>query len=258
MKRGARALVTGASAGIGKAFAEQLGAAGLDLVLTARRRDRLEELASEIAKSSGVRVDVIAADLVDPGAPERIVRELGQTPIDVLINNAGFGVSERFAEVPWTRHAEFLQVMVTAMAHLTYLCLPGMLERRYGRIAQIASIAALAPGLPTNTLYAGSKAFLVRFAESLAAELHGSGVHVTAVCPGFTRSEFHTAMGTPSSAEQVPEIAWQTSDEVAREGLAALERGDIVYVTGRVNRWIASVVRHLPQQLVRNALRQKR
>jgi uncharacterized protein len=258
MKRGATALVTGASAGIGKAFAEQLGAAGLDLVLTARRRDRLDELASAITKSSRVNVEVIAADLGDPAAPERIMRELGGRPIDVLINNAGFGISERYAEVPWARHAELVQVMVTAMAHLTHLCLPGMLERRYGRIAQIASIAALAPGAPTNTLYAGSKAFLVRFAESLSAELHGTGVHVSAICPGFTRSEFHDAMGTRSSAEQVPGVAWQTSEEVAREGLAALERGDAVYVTGRFNRWIASVVRHLPQQLVRNALRQAR
>src|SRR5688572_17843112 len=119
MKRGSTALVTGASAGIGKAFAEQLGAAGLDLVLVARRKDRLEQLAGEIGKSAGVRVDVIAADLTDPGAPERILRELPR-PADVLINNAGYGIPERFVEVPWERQAAFVQVMVTAMAHLTH------------------------------------------------------------------------------------------------------------------------------------------
>ena len=258
MKRGTTALVTGASAGIGKAFAEQLGAAGVNLVLTARRKERLEEIAREIAKSAGVRVDVIAADLAEPAAPERIVRELGGRPIDVLINNAGYGIAERYVEASWAKHAEFIQVMVTAMAHLTHLCLPGMIERRYGRIAQVASIAGLVPGAPTNTLYAASKAFLVRFAESLSGELHGSGVHVTAVCPGFTRSEFHEAMGTHAAMNQVPEIAWQSAEEVAREGLAALERGDAVYVTGRVNRWVASAVRHLPQQLVRNVMRQAR
>src|SRR5687768_7425339 len=171
MKRGTRALVTGASAGIGKAFAEQLGAAGLDLVLVARRRDRLEQLADEIAKRAGVRVDVIAADLAEPAAPEQIFRELGARPIDVLINNAGYGIAERYVDVSWAKHAEFVQLMVTAMAHLTHLVLPGMLERRYGRIAQVASIAALVSGAPTNTLYAASKAFLVRFSESLAAEL---------------------------------------------------------------------------------------
>ena len=247
--------MTGASAGIGRAFAEQLGGAGLDLVLVARRRDRLDQLASEIAKSTGVRVDVIAVDLVEPDAPARILRELGARPVDVLINNAGYGIPERFSDVPWERHAQFVQVMVTAMTHLTHLVLPGMLERRYGRIAQVASIAGLAPGAPTNTLYAASKAFLVRFTESLAAELHGTGVHVTALCPGFTRSEFHDVMGTRSAMSQVPEVAWQTSDDVAREGIAALERGDVVYVTGRLNRWVTSALRHLPQQLVRNVMR---
>jgi short-subunit dehydrogenase len=258
MKRGSTALVTGASAGIGKAFAEQLGAAGVDLVLVARRRDRLEQVAGEIAKSAGVRTDVIVADLAEPAAPEQILRELGSRSVDVLINNAGYGIPERYTEVPWTRHAEFVQVMVTAMAHLTHLVLPGMLERRYGRIAQVASIAGLAPGAPTNTLYAASKAFLVRFTESLSAELDGTGVHVTAVCPGFTRSEFHEVMGTRATMSQVPEIAWQSSEDVAREGLAALERGDAVYVTGRLNRFITSALRHLPQQLVRNVMRQPR
>ena len=257
MRKGSTALVTGASAGIGKAFAEQLGAAGLDLVLVARRLDRLEKLASEIGKSARVRVDVIAADLAEPEAPERIVRGLAR-PVDVLINNAGYGIPERFSEVPWARHAQFVQVMVTAMTHLTHLVLPGMLERRYGRIAQLASIAGLAPGAPTNTLYAASKAFLVRFTESLAAELHGTGVHVTAVCPGFTRSEFHDVMGTRGAMSQIPEVAWQSADDVAREGLAALDRGDAVYVTGRLNRFVTAALRHLPQQLVRNALRQPR
>jgi short-subunit dehydrogenase len=258
MHRGRRALITGASAGIGQAFAEHLGRAGVDLVLTARRRERLEEVARKIEKASGVQVEVIADDLADPAAPERIVRGLGPRPIDVLINNAGYGLGGGFLAAPWRAHAEFLQVMVTAMVQLTHLCLPGMVERGYGRIAQVSSLAAMLPSAGTNTLYAGSKALLVRFSESLAAELAGTGVHVTAVCPGLTRSEFHQVMGTTQELAHVPELAWQTADAVVSEALAALERGDAVHVTGRVNRFVAALARHLPQRFVRELARRGR
>jgi short-subunit dehydrogenase len=258
MKRGDRALVTGASSGIGKAFAEQLGQAGLDLLLTARRRDRLEAVASAIVKSAHVQVDVLEADLRDPGVPERIVQGLASRPIDVLVNNAGIGVAEHFAQLPWQRHAEFIQLMVTSVVHLTHLCLPGMIERRRGHIVQVASLAGLLPGAPTNTLYAAAKAFLVRFSESLSAELAGTGVQVTAVCPGLTHSEFHDTMGPSARLQRVPEAAWQTADEVAREAIAAMARGSVVCVTGRLNRWIESLARHVPQRAVRSTMRQGR
>ena len=242
------ALITGASAGIGKAFAEQLAKDGFDLILTARRRDRLDALAQEIAKDRGVRVEVIAEDLCDPAAPERIMAELKSRGlhVDVLVNNAGWGIAQTFVEVPWHKHAEFIQVLVTAVAQLTHLVLPGMIERRYGRIVNIASLAGLLPGAPTSTLYAAAKSFLVKFSESLSGELGGTGVHVTAVCPGFTYSEFHDAMGTRGVVSKLPGAMWQNADAVAREGIAAVMRGDAVYVTGPVNRALAAVMRHLP------------
>ena len=258
MQRGKRALITGASAGIGKAFAEHLGRAGVDLVLTARRRERLEEIAREIEKSSGVRVEVIPDDLADPAAPERIFRAASSRPIDVLINNAGYGLPGRYLDSSWQQHAEFLQVMLTAMLQLTYLCLPGMIERGYGRIAQIASLAAMIPSAGTNSFYAGSKAFLVRFSESLSADLAGSGVHASAICPGFTHSEFHDVMGTREELKSLPSFAWQTADQVVQEALVAMERGDSVHVTGRFNRFVAALVRHLPQQAVRNLMKKAR
>jgi short-subunit dehydrogenase len=187
------ALVTGASAGIGKAFAEHLASDGFDLVLTARRQQRLEELAHALEHKHGVRAQVISADLADPAAPEQIAQALRARglEIDVLINNAGFGIRTAFLDTSWTQHAQLIQVEVTAVAHLTHLCLPGMLERGYGRIVHVASLAGLLPGAPTSTLYAAAKSFLVKFSESLTAELKDTGVFVCAVCPGFTRRDGH-------------------------------------------------------------------
>jgi len=255
MHRGKRALITGASAGIGKSFAEHLGRAGMDLVITARRRERLEQIAAEIERSSGVRVEVVPDDLTDPAAPERIIRAASSQPIDVLINNAGYGLAGRYIDHAWHEHADYLQVMLTAMLQLTYLCLPGMVQRGYGRIAQIASLAALVPSSPTNTFYAASKASLVRFSEALSAELAGTGVSVSAICPGYTHTEFHDVMGTREQMKKLPSLAWQTTDQVVLEALAALERGDVVVVTGRLNRFLAALVRHLPQGVVRNVMK---
>jgi uncharacterized protein len=253
------ALVTGASAGIGKAFAEQLAKDGFDLVLTARRKDRLDALATELRDERGVRVEVIAEDLTDPGAPERIFAELRARGLrcDVLINNAGWGIAQPFVATPWQAQAEFIQVLVTAVAQLAHLALPAMIERRYGRIVNVASLAGLLPGAPTSTLYAAAKSFLVKFSESLAAEVHGTGVHVCAVCPGFTYSEFHDAMGTRGVVSKLPSLMWQDADSVAREGLDAVMRGEVVRVTGPVNRVLATVMQHLPGNAARNLMRSR-
>ncbi|HEX2679351.1 MAG TPA: SDR family oxidoreductase [Polyangiales bacterium] len=251
------ALITGASAGIGKAFAEQLAKDGWNLVLTARRKDRLEEIAREISTDRGVRVDVVVADLIDPLAPQQLFDELQQRrlQIDMLVNNAGWGIADRFVEVPWQKHAEFIQVLVTAVAHLTRLFLPGMIERRYGRIVNVASLAGLLPGAPTSTLYAAAKSFLVKFSESLAAEVEGSGVHVSALCPGFTYSEFHDVMGTRGVVGKLPGAMWQNADSVAREGIDAVMRNQVVRVTGPVNRALAVVMQHLPTASARSIMR---
>ena len=164
------ALVTGASAGIGEAFARELAARGNSLVLTARRLDRLETLASELSEKYSVRIECIAADLADPAAPTQLCVAIAQRgiAIDILINNAGYGVPGSFLTPDWKTHIDFIQVLMTAPCELVYKLLPGMRERRFGRIANIASLAGLVPGSAGHTLYAASKAFLIKFSQSLA------------------------------------------------------------------------------------------
>ncbi len=186
--QGKTALVTGASSGIGKAFAELLAEKGYALVLTARRRDRLDALAAALRQRHGIETHTIVADLAEPDASSRIVAELQQRrlTIDFLVNNAGYGVPGSYVNVAWPDHARFMQVMVTAVLDLTYRLFPAMLERGWGRIINIASVAGMVPAPAGHTLYGASKAFLIRFSEALSAEGAPKGVHVTAVCPGFT------------------------------------------------------------------------
>lgn len=250
MKR--TALVTGASAGIGKAFAEVFAANGFDLAITARREDRLRALATSLQQRHGARVHVFPADLEDRLAPERLCGQLAAAglTIDALVNNAGYGVPGVFARTDWRQQADFLQVLVVAVAELTHRLLPGMIERRYGRIINVASLAGLLPGAAGHTLYAASKAFVIRFSESLSNEVAQHGVHVTAVCPGFTFSEFHDVTGTREMVSRMPSFMWLDADTVARQGFEAVMAGRPVYVTGRVNRTIAALGRLLPQRLV--------
>lgn len=250
---GRTALVTGASAGIGQAFAELLAARGYGLVLTARRRDRLEALAATLREQHGVPVEVIDADLADPAAPAAIaeaVRARGLR-VDVLVNNAGYGVPGSYTKVAWADHERFLQVMVTAVCDLTHLLLPGMVERGWGRVINVASLAGLVPAPAGHTLYGASKAFLIRFSEALAAEHASRGVHVTALCPGFTYSEFHDVTGTRRQMRGLPTVMWMEAGAVAAEGYEAVMRGRAVHVSGRLNRALAWLVRVLPQGLVR-------
>jgi uncharacterized protein len=249
------ALITGASSGIGEAFAEVFAAEGFDLVITARREDRLQAVADRIVRQHGRRVHVIAADLGRPDAPERLCAELAARGIhvDALVNNAGYGVPGAYLASPWSRHGEFVQVMVTAVAELTHRLLPAMVERRYGRIVNVASLAGLTPPPAGHTLYAASKAFLIKFSEALSHEVVRQGVHVTAICPGFTLSEFHDVTGTREQMKRLPRWMWLDAATVARQGFDAVSRGTPVYVNGRVNRTIAALVRFMPQSIVRIA-----
>jgi hypothetical protein len=253
---GRTALVTGASAGIGAAFARVLAARGYRLVLTARRADRLEALARELAERHGVAVETLVADLSDPSAPAAIGAELQQrgVEIDVLVNNAGYGVPGRFEQPAWADHEAFLRVMVTAVCELTYRLLPGMIARRWGRVINVASLAGHVPAPAGHTLYAASKAFLIRFSEALAAERAADGVFTTAVCPGFTYSEFHDVTGTRAKVSQMPKLLWMDAATVAEQGYAAVMRGEPVYIPGRVNRAIARLVRILPAGFARQVV----
>lgn len=203
-----------------------------------------------------MRVHVVPEDLSDPAAPERIYAELKRQDIhvDMLVNNAGSGIARTFCRAPWQEHAQLMQVQVVASAHLTHLFLPAMIDRGYGRIINVASLAGLMPGAPTSTLYPAAKSFLVKFSESLAAELRGTGVYVCAVCPGFTRSEFHDVMGTRGVVSKLPKFMWQDARTVAREGIDAVMRNEVVYVTGPVNQLLASAVRVLSPGLARKVM----
>lgn len=255
------ALITGASAGIGLSFARVFAEHGFDLVLTARREDRLQALADELARQHGVSVRTIAADLADPLAPERLVDELNQdgVAIDALVNNAGYGLPGRYASTAWADQARFIQVMITAYAELAHRLVPGMVERRYGRIINVASVAGLIPGSPGHTLYGASKAFLIKFSQSLALETRRHNVYVTALCPGFTYSEFHDVNATRAMVNQMPKWMWLDADSVAREGYDAVMRGRYVHVNGAVYRAMVFLVRHLPESwVIRATLTQSR
>ncbi|MFC3071236.1 SDR family NAD(P)-dependent oxidoreductase [Phenylobacterium soli] len=243
------ALVTGASAGIGAAFAKIFASHGYDLALTARRTDRLETLAEEIRLRHGVETLVVAADLAKAGAADRILGALSAEgrSVDALVNNAGYGLPGTFAETKWEDQAAFLQVMVTAPCELAHKVLPGMVERRFGRIVNVASLAGLVPGAAGHTLYGASKAMLVRFSQSLHLEGEPSGVHVTALCPGFTYSEFHDVNGTRAQVSaSTPPWLWLGADEVAAAGYEAVEANRAICVPGAPNKAIAAVAKLIP------------
>lgn len=246
------ALVTGASAGIGAAFARVFALHGFDLVLTARREDRLRALAAELGDRHGTVGHVVPADLADPAAPAGLVAALERlgVSVDALVNNAGYGLPGRYAATSWADQARFLQVMVTAVCELTHRLLPGMIARGYGRIVNVASLAGLVPAAAGHTLYAASKAFLIKFSQALAFETLAQGVHVTAVCPGFTYTEFHDVNQTRELVRQLPRWMWMDADTVARQGYDAVMAGRPIVVPGLVNRTIARLARLLPEPLV--------
>jgi short-subunit dehydrogenase len=175
--------------------------------------------------------------------------------IDLLVNNAGYGVPGRYAATTWAQQADFIQVLVTAVAELTHRLLPPMIERGWGRVIQVASLAALVPAAPGHTLYAASKAFLVKFSEALAPEVAPHGVHVTALCPGFTYTEFHDVTGTRAQVSTMPRWAWLEAREVVEAGYDAVMAGRSLVVPGRVNRTLAFGAKHLPGAGARAAVR---
>lgn len=246
------ALVTGASAGIGAAFARIFADNGYDVMLTARRADRLEALAEEIRLRHGVEALTFAADLSEPEAPVRILDQLAVygRNVDALVNNAGYGLPGAYAETGWAEQAAFIQVMVTAPCELAHRVLPGMQARGFGRIVNVASLAGLIPGAAGHTLYAASKAFLVKASQSLRLEAAAHGVHVTALCPGFTYSEFHDVNGTRERVSAAtPSWLWMAADQVARAGYEAVEANRAVCVPGAPNKAIAALAKALPEGL---------
>ncbi len=252
-----RVLITGASSGIGECFADVFASEGFDLVLVARRTERLEALAERCHHAYGVDALALPCDLSAPEAPDYLFQQTEQRGlvIDALVNNAGYGVPGNFRSRPWSEHAAFLQVLLTSLVHLTHRYEAGMTERGYGRILNVASLAGLVPPSARHTLYAPAKAFVVRFSEALALEHVGDGVQVTALCPGYTYSEFHDRLGNREQVARLPAPMWMSAQQVARSGFDAVMRGDVVHVPGRLNQLLAGLVHALPEGASRRIMR---
>ncbi len=245
--QGKWALVTGASAGIGVALARRLAAGGTHLVLTARRRDRLDEFAAELSAKHQIRSEVIVADLAEPGAPEKIYAETRQKgiEIDLLINNAGFGQYGELITVETQRLLDMVQVNCVAVVHLTRLYLADMVAQGRGDVLIVASTASF-QAVPYISTYAATKAFDLFFAEGLAEEMKPHGIRVCALCPGSTESEFHAVAGQ----EKFTMKHQETAEKVARTGLQALAAGKSYVISGVGNYLGAQSQRLVPRRLV--------
>jgi short-subunit dehydrogenase len=245
--KGKWALVTGASAGIGKALAEELAKGGTNLVLTARREERLRTIAHKLSTSHDIRSEIFVADLAQPGAPEAIfqfTQHQGLT-IDLLVNNAGFGQYGELHKTETDRLLQMVQVNCTAVVHLTRLFVPAMVARRGGDVLIVASTAAF-QAVPYITAYAASKVFDLYLAEGLAEELEPYGIRVCALCPGTTTSEFHEIAGHPAHSKGRE----QSAETVARNGLKALAAGKSYVISGLANYLGAHGERLVPRRFV--------
>jgi short-subunit dehydrogenase len=248
------ALITGASAGIGAAFSHIYAAHGYDVAITARREGRLKSLAEQIRLRHGVEAFVIPADLADPAAPTDILSHIAEQgrEVDALVNNAGHGEEPgAYGAGGWAAEMALLNVMLTAVFELSHKTLPGMVERRFGRIVNVASVAGLLPGAPGGALYGAVKSALVRYSQALHLEVRGAGVHVTALCPGLTYSEFHDV--NHARAERTagtPAWLWMGADEVAAAGYEAAEANRPVCVPGAPNKTIAAFAKLLPDEWI--------
>jgi short-subunit dehydrogenase len=240
------ALITGASTGIGRDLAELFARDGYNLVLVARSGQTLEELAVKLKSQFGVNVEVIVQDLSIPDAPQKIFDQLKNRPIDFLVNNAGFATHGPFATSDPSSQLGMLQVNVVALTHLTRLFLPGMLQRGSGRILNVASLAAFLPG-PLMAVYYATKAYVLSFSEALTNEVSGSGVTVTALCPGPTKTEFQKRAGIDSSLLFKTKV--MDSMTAARIGYRAMMRGRRVVVTGGMNKISVFAMRFVPRRM---------
>ncbi|GAA2573288.1 SDR family oxidoreductase [Actinomadura fulvescens] len=245
------ALVTGASSGIGESFARLLAGRGTDLVIVARRADLLDRLARDLVERYRVGVEVLAADLTDPAQRGEVEERLradppegrsGRGQIELLVNNAGYGAFGSFAELPMDDQLAEVELNVVALTRLTHAALPGMIARGRGGVLNVASMAGFAPS-PGSAVYGASKAYVASFSESLHAEVTGKGVHVTALCPGFTRT----------TEEEEPNLLWLRRDDVARAGLDAVSAGRAMCVPGLQYKAALPALKLAPRSLLRAA-----
>jgi len=231
----ATALITGASSGIGAAFARKLAGLGYDLVLVARRGDRLAALAAELEAAHGIRAETLVADLIDEDGVKRVAGCIASIPnLELLINNAGVGTEGRFCEAEIGPQIDMIRLHVLASVRLTRAALPGMVRRRHGAVINVASLAGFM-ALPGNVTYCATKGYLITFSKALALELTGAGVRVQALCPGFTHTEFHDDL-QDFHKTRMPKILWMPAEAVVDASLRGLARGEVVCIPGLGNR----------------------
>jgi short-subunit dehydrogenase len=245
-------LVTGASAGIGAALARAYASHGWNLILTARRTGPLQSLADALSAQYGVAVTVTPEDLADPSAPERLVGAIAGRGlvVDGLVNNAGFSRVTGFLDTELSAHRAMIQVMLTAPVDLSRLLAPGMVERRFGRVLNVASLAGQMPATGGDTLYGPIKSFLIKASQGLHLEMQGTGVHVTVLNPGYTLTEFHDVNGSRDQVSKAyPEWMWMDADRVARIGFDACEANRPSVTPGIANNLMAGLARFLPDRL---------
>ena len=233
------ALITGASAGLGVEFADQLASRGYSLVLVARRKEKLDEVDAELAERHGVDVRTVSADLADPDAP-RVLFETLQAEglhIDYLVNNAGSAGPALLEEKDWAPQAEFLELMMTSVTHMCHHFIPPMRARGFGRVINVSSFAGRLPR-PAGAHYGPSKAYLIALSEELDLILDGTGVHISALCPGFTHTDFHEVAGMMEMKNALPGFMWYDAKTVVRDGIEAVEKGKPISISGRLYRWL--------------------
>ena len=243
-----RALVTGATAGIGRQFAEQLAAKGVDLVLVARDEARLAAVAGELSGRHGVAVEVLPADLSDRVQLERVAERLRDTarPVDLLVNNAGYSLGSRFVDSPVEAEEQLLDVLVRAVLVLSHAAATTMVGRVRGQVINVSSVA----GLTASGTYAAAKSYVTTFTESLSGQLAGTGVQVMALLPGYVRTEFHERAGIDKGARSGP--FWLDASDLVRQALADAERGRVVSIPSAQYKAVVALARHIPRALVRN------
>lgn len=250
-----RALVTGASSGIGEALARRLAGGGADLVLVARREGRLRALADELNAAHGATVEILAADLTNrsdlAGVEERL-RD-GQAPVDLLVNNAGIGTHGPFAGSDLAAEVREIDLNVSALVRLTHAALAAMVPRRRGAVLNVSSLVSYQPG-PDNAIYTASKSFVTSFTESLHEELRGTGVTATAVLPGFTRTEFQDTAGMHGITQRLPGFVWMSAESVASQALDAAAAGKAVCIPGAGYKVLGAMSDVMPRAVTRRMM----
>lgn len=238
-----RALITGASAGLGREFARQLANQGKDLILAARRVSRMEDLARELTDEFNIAVDVIQSDLSLADGASRLHAQVASRGlhVDYLINNAGANGPDLLKSRDWPAHRQYVELMMTSVTGLCHYFIPAMCERGFGRVLNVASVAGRIT-IPGDYSYGPTKAYLIALSKGLSVSLRSTGVNVLALCPGFTHTDFHAGKTLSKKKASTPAFIWYNADVVVREGLAALEKGRAVYTSGRLYRFLVPIL----------------